>query len=119
MQLNVILHFFVMLLQFFVPQSEPPSPAVRPAFLLVPEGVPGLLAATALTAGVAAFHFLSAGWGMDYVLGEDSPLDQARALGGRAVVRDSCSLLSFLPFRYFIDFCIHPAWLHRIVVWEF
>eukprot|EP00668_Euglena_longa_P008873 GGOE01010684.1.p1 GENE.GGOE01010684.1~~GGOE01010684.1.p1 ORF type:complete len:661 (-),score=172.29 GGOE01010684.1:1055-3037(-) len=41
------------------------------AFLLVPEGVHSMTTAIALTAGIAAFHYSSAIWGLQYMEGSE------------------------------------------------
>eukprot|EP00667_Euglena_gracilis_P003770 EG_transcript_3777 len=47
------------------------------AFLLAPEGAAAVLAAGLLTGGIAAFHFCSALWGMQYVSGVEGVTSKA------------------------------------------
>eukprot|EP00669_Euglena_mutabilis_P006859 TRINITY_DN2329_c0_g1_i2.p3 TRINITY_DN2329_c0_g1~~TRINITY_DN2329_c0_g1_i2.p3 ORF type:complete len:203 (+),score=54.17 TRINITY_DN2329_c0_g1_i2:80-688(+) len=42
------------------------------AFLLVPDGIPGVLASFALAFGISLFHCSSAAWGMQFVEGAQS-----------------------------------------------
>jgi len=56
------------------------------AFLLVPDGIPGVLASFALAFGISLFHCSSAAWGMQFVEGAQSFFTTGAVMGHESII---------------------------------
>jgi NO-binding membrane sensor protein with MHYT domain len=56
------------------------------AFILCPEGTPGMAMGVVLTTGVSVFHYSSAQYGMNYVQGETSFFNTGPTMGMEAII---------------------------------